>query len=88
MCSKSPYWLQDPSVGAMSSDPSSCLFGVPASSHVGPQPSLLFSSGTLPHFADHISVNVELRFGAVVIASTSLSFYDCVAVTASSPSAP
>lgn len=55
---------------------------------VGPQPSLLFSSGTLPHFADHISVNVELRFGAVVIASTSLSFYDCVAVTASSPSAP
>lgn len=37
---------------------------------------------------DHISVNVELRFGAVVIANTSLSFYDCMAVTEFFPSAP
>lgn len=54
----------------------------------GPQPSPLFSSGALPHFADHITVNVELRFGAVVVANTSLPFYDCMAVTEFSPSAP
>lgn len=59
----------------------------PASFHVVPQPSPLFSSGS-PHFADHISVNVELRFGAVVIAKTSLSFYDCMAVSEFFPSAP
>lgn len=61
---------------------------MPASFHVDPQPSALFSSGFLPNFADHISVNVELRFGAVVIANTSLSFYDCMAVTEFFPSAP
>ncbi|MEJ1285834.1 hypothetical protein NN561_016831 [Cricetulus griseus] len=38
--------------------------------------------------ADHVSVTVELRFGAVVIANTSLSFYDCMAVTELFPSAP
>nr|XP_006978346.2 plexin-B1 [Peromyscus maniculatus bairdii]XP_015852465.2 plexin-B1 [Peromyscus maniculatus bairdii]XP_042137639.1 plexin-B1 [Peromyscus maniculatus bairdii] len=38
--------------------------------------------------ADHVSVNVELRFGAVVIANTSLLFYDCMAVTEFFPSAP
>lgn len=40
------------------------------------------------HVADHVSVNVELRFGAVVIANTSVSFYDCMAVTEFFPSAP
>ncbi|KAM4821370.1 plexin-B1 [Thomomys bottae] len=42
----------------------------------------------LPRGADHISVDVELRFGNVVIAKASLSFYDCVAVTDLNPSAP
>ncbi|XP_007953477.1 plexin-B1 [Orycteropus afer afer] len=37
--------------------------------------------------ADHISVNVELRFGTVVIAKAVLPFYDCVAVTELRPSA-
>uniref|UniRef100_A0A8C9B0E7 Plexin-B1 n=1 Tax=Prolemur simus TaxID=1328070 RepID=A0A8C9B0E7_PROSS len=37
--------------------------------------------------ADHVSVTVELRFGTVVIAHASLSFYDCVAVTELRPSA-
>nr|XP_021519155.1 plexin-B1 isoform X2 [Meriones unguiculatus] len=36
----------------------------------------------------HVSMNVELRFGAVVIANTSLAFYDCMAVTEFFPSAP
>lgn len=63
-------------------------FGVPVSFHVNPMPSCLFSSGFLPHFADHVSVNVELRFGDVVVVNTSLSFYDCMAVTEFFPSAP
>ncbi|XP_072797302.1 plexin-B1 isoform X1 [Vicugna pacos] len=62
-------------------------------------PALLTSSGVmcpspdpseapvLPRGADHISVSVELRLGAVVIAKASLSFYDCVAVTELRPSA-
>ncbi|XP_027625116.1 plexin-B1 [Tupaia chinensis] len=37
--------------------------------------------------ADHVAVSVELRFGAVVIATASLSFYDCVAVAELRPSA-
>lgn len=53
-----------------------------------PMPSQLFTSGFPPHAADHVSVNVELRFGAVVIANASLSFYDCMAVTELFPSAP
>lgn len=71
-----------------------CYFGDQQS------PALLTSSGVmcpspdpseapvLQRGADHISVNVELRFGAVVIANTSLSFYDCMAVTEFFPSAP
>uniref|UniRef100_G3TMS5 Plexin-B1 n=1 Tax=Loxodonta africana TaxID=9785 RepID=G3TMS5_LOXAF len=43
-----------------------------------PDPS---ESPALPKGADHVSVSVELRFGTVVIAQASLSFYDCVAVT-------
>lgn len=39
-------------------------------------------------FADHVSVSVELRLGAVVIAKAPLSFYDCVAITDLHPSAP
>ncbi|KAM7063408.1 plexin-B1 isoform 2-T2 [Molossus nigricans] len=35
----------------------------------------------LPGGADHVSVSVELRFGTVVIARASLSFYDCAAIT-------
>ncbi|XP_004581491.2 plexin-B1 [Ochotona princeps] len=37
--------------------------------------------------ADHVSVSVALRFGIVTIVTTSLSFYDCVAVTKLRPSA-
>ncbi|KAL0599833.1 Plexin-B1 [Plecturocebus cupreus] len=71
----------------------SCHFGEHQS------PALLTGSGVmcpspdpseapvLPRGADHVSVSVELRFGAVVIAKTSLSFYDCVAVTELHPSA-
>lgn len=71
-----------------------CYFGDQQS------PALLTSSGVmcpspdpseapvLQRGADHISVNVELRFGAVVIANTTLSFYDCMAVTEFFPSAP
>ncbi|XP_035131256.1 plexin-B1 isoform X1 [Callithrix jacchus] len=71
----------------------SCHFGEHQS------PALLTGSGVmcpspdpseapvLPRGADHVSVIVELRFGTVVIAKTSLSFYDCVAVTELHPSA-
>ncbi|XP_032145583.1 plexin-B1 isoform X2 [Sapajus apella] len=71
----------------------SCHFGEHQS------PALLTGSGVmcpspdpseapvLPRGADHVSVSVELRFGTVVIAKTSLSFYDCVAVTELHPSA-
>ncbi|EAW64866.1 plexin B1 [Homo sapiens] len=71
----------------------SCHFGEHQS------PALLTGSGVmcpspdpseapvLPRGADYVSVSVELRFGAVVIAKTSLSFYDCVAVTELRPSA-
>ncbi|XP_008056443.1 plexin-B1 [Carlito syrichta] len=71
----------------------SCHFGEHQS------PALLTDSGVkcpspdpseapvLQRGADHISVSVELRFGAVVIAKASLSFYDCVAVTELHPSA-
>lgn len=71
----------------------SCHFGEHQS------PALLTGSGVmcpspdpneapvLPRGADHVSVSVELRFGAVVIAKTSLSFYDCVAVAELRPSA-
>uniref|UniRef100_A0A2R9BNG0 Plexin-B1 n=1 Tax=Pan paniscus TaxID=9597 RepID=A0A2R9BNG0_PANPA len=71
----------------------SCHFGEHQS------PALLTGSGVmcpspdpseapvLPRGADYVSVSVELRFGAVVIAKTSLSFYDCVAVTELCPSA-
>lgn len=64
----------------------SCYFGEHQS------PALLTSSGvmcpspdpreapTLPEGADHVSVSVELRFGAVVIAKAFLSFYDCMAI--------
>ncbi|XP_007533648.1 plexin-B1 isoform X1 [Erinaceus europaeus] len=41
----------------------------------------------LPRGADHVSVSVELRFGAVTVAQASLSFFDCVAVTKLHPSA-
>ncbi|XP_066207914.1 plexin-B1 isoform X2 [Saccopteryx leptura] len=44
-------------------------------------------AGALSPVADHVSVSMELRFGAVVIARASLSFYDCVAVTDLHPSA-
>lgn len=54
----------------------------------GSCPSPFFISAFLPRVADHVSVNVELRFGAVVIANTSVSFYDCMAVTEFFPSAP
>ncbi|GAB5568031.1 plexin-B3 isoform X2 [Prionailurus iriomotensis] len=62
-------------------------------------PALLTSSGVmcpspdpseapaLPRGADHVSVSVELRFGAVVIAKASLSIYDCAAVSELRPSA-
>ncbi|KAF3829173.1 hypothetical protein GH733_003437 [Mirounga leonina] len=71
----------------------SCQFGDHQS------PALLTSSGVtcpspdpseapaLPRGADHMSVSVELRFGAVVIAKAWLSVYDCVAVTELRPSA-
>nr|XP_055238291.1 plexin-B1 isoform X3 [Gorilla gorilla gorilla] len=71
----------------------SCHFGEHQS------PALLTGSGVmcpspdpseapvLPRGADYVSVSVELRFGTVVIAKTSLSFYDCVAVTELRPSA-
>uniref|UniRef100_A0A8D0PAG9 Plexin-B1 n=1 Tax=Sus scrofa TaxID=9823 RepID=A0A8D0PAG9_PIG len=71
----------------------SCRFGEYQS------PALLTSSGVmcpspdpseapeLPRGADHVSMSVELRFGDVVIAKASLSFYDCLAVTALYPSA-
>ncbi|XP_035935149.2 plexin-B1 [Halichoerus grypus] len=71
----------------------SCQFGDHQS------PALLTSSGVmcpspdpseapaLPRGADHVSVSVELRFGAVVIAKAWLSVYDCVAVTELRPSA-
>ncbi|XP_053525163.1 plexin-B1 isoform X4 [Artibeus jamaicensis] len=71
----------------------SCHFGEHQS------PALLTSSGVtcpspdpsgapaLPRGADHVSVSVELRFGAVVIARAALSFYDCVAVSDLHPSA-
>uniref|UniRef100_A0A2K5EB72 Plexin-B1 n=1 Tax=Aotus nancymaae TaxID=37293 RepID=A0A2K5EB72_AOTNA len=71
----------------------SCHFGEHQS------PALLTGSGVmcpspdpseapvLPRGADHVSMSVELRFGTVVIAKTSLSFYDCVAVTELHPSA-
>ncbi|XP_061052682.1 plexin-B1 isoform X6 [Eubalaena glacialis] len=71
----------------------SCHFGEYQS------PALLTSSGVmcpspdpseapeLPREADHVSVSLELRFGAVVIAEASLSFYDCMAVTLLRPSA-
>lgn len=71
----------------------SCHFGEHQS------PALLTSSGVmcpspepsealaLPEGADHISVSVELRFGAVVIAKASLSFYDCAAIAELHPSA-
>ncbi|XP_059016783.1 plexin-B1 isoform X2 [Mustela lutreola] len=72
----------------------SCQFGDHQS------PALLTSAGVmcpspdpseapaLPRGADHVSMSVELRFGAVVIAKASLSVYDCVAVTELRPSAP
>nr|XP_025844674.1 plexin-B1 [Vulpes vulpes] len=71
----------------------SCQFGDHQSS------ALLTSSGVmcpspdpseapaLPRGADHVSVSVELKFGAVVIAKASLSVYDCGAVTELRPSA-
>uniref|UniRef100_A0A3Q2I4A3 Plexin-B1 n=1 Tax=Equus caballus TaxID=9796 RepID=A0A3Q2I4A3_HORSE len=71
----------------------SCHFGEHQS------PALLTSSGVmcpspdpseapaLPRGDDHVSVSVELRFGTVMIAKASLSFYDCVAVTKLRPSA-
>ncbi|XP_076985529.1 plexin-B1 [Tamandua tetradactyla] len=43
---------------------------------------------TLQRGADHVSVTVELRFGAVVITHAALSFYDCTVVTELHPSAP
>ncbi|KAM6169751.1 plexin-B1 [Rhynchocyon petersi] len=49
-----------------------------------PDPS---AAPALPQGADHVSVSVELRFGAVVITSASLSFYDCMAVTELRPAA-
>uniref|UniRef100_A0A8C2SCM3 Sema domain-containing protein n=1 Tax=Capra hircus TaxID=9925 RepID=A0A8C2SCM3_CAPHI len=72
----------------------SCHFGESQS------PALLTNSGVmcpspdpseapeLPRGADHVSVSMELRFGAVMIAEAALSFYDCVAVTLLRPSAP
>ncbi|KAF6313315.1 plexin B1 [Rhinolophus ferrumequinum] len=71
----------------------SCHFGDHQS------PALLTSSGVmcpspepsealaLPEGADHTSVSVELRFGAVIIANASLSFYDCAAIAELHPSA-
>ncbi|MBZ3877344.1 Plexin-B1 [Sciurus carolinensis] len=71
----------------------SCHFGEHQS------PALLTGSGVmcpspdpseapvLQRGADHVSVSVELRFGAVVITKASLSFYDCMAVTELHPSA-
>ncbi|XP_036074866.1 plexin-B1 isoform X2 [Rousettus aegyptiacus] len=71
----------------------SCHFGEHQS------PALLTSAGVmcpspdpseapvLPRGADHVSVSVELRFGAVLIATAPLSFYDCVAVAELRPSA-
>lgn len=47
----------------------------------------LLSLGPLSYPADHVSVSVELRFGAVVITKASLSIYDCTAVTELRPSA-
>ncbi|XP_006909115.1 plexin-B1 isoform X2 [Pteropus alecto] len=71
----------------------SCHFGERQS------PALLTSAGVmcpspdpseapaLPRGADHVSVSVELRFGAVLIAKAPLSFYDCMAVAELHPSA-
>ncbi|EPQ07227.1 Plexin-B1 [Myotis brandtii] len=72
----------------------SCHFGeyqspaLPTASGVrclSPDPS---GAPVLPRGADHVSVSVELRLGAVVIAKAPLSFYDCVAITDLHPSAP
>ncbi|XP_036189564.1 plexin-B1 isoform X2 [Myotis myotis] len=72
----------------------SCHFGeyqspaLPTTSGVrclSPDPS---GAPVLPRGADHVSVSVELRLGAVVIAKAPLSFYDCVAITDLHPSAP
>nr|KAF6335634.1 plexin B1 [Pipistrellus kuhlii] len=72
----------------------SCHFGefqspaLPAPSGVrcpSPGPS---GAPALPRGADHVSVSVELRLGAVLIAKAALSFYDCVAITELHPSAP
>ncbi|XP_054585691.1 plexin-B1 [Eptesicus fuscus] len=72
----------------------SCHFGeyqspaLPTPSGVrcpSPDPS---GAPALPRGADHVSVSVELRLGAVVIAKATLSFYDCVAITDLHPSAP
>ncbi|XP_015423751.1 PREDICTED: plexin-B1, partial [Myotis davidii] len=66
-------------------EPYSCHFGeyqspaLPTVSGVrclSPDPS---GAPVLPRGADHVSVSVELRLGAVVIAKAPLSFYDCVA---------
>lgn len=53
----------------------------------GRVPSPLLSPGLLSPSADHVSVSVELRFGAILIATAPLSFYDCVAVAELRPSA-
>ena len=65
-------WSADPKPGVVSG--SGC-----------PSPVL---SPAPPLSADHVSVSMELRFGAVVIAEAALSFYDCVAITLLRPSAP
>lgn len=67
-----PLWSADPKPGVVSG--SGC-----------PSPAL---SPAAPLSADHVSVSMELRFGAVVIAEAALSFYDCVAITLLRPSAP
>ncbi|XP_037706109.1 plexin-B1 [Choloepus didactylus] len=72
----------------------SCHFGEHES------PALLTGSGVmcpspdprdapaLQRGADHVSVTVELRFGAILITQAALSFYDCAALTELHPSAP
>lgn len=67
-----PLWSADPKPGVVSG--SGC-----------PSPAL---SPAAPLSADHVSVSMELRFGAVMIAEAALSFYDCVAITLLRPSAP
>ncbi|XP_058144446.1 plexin-B1 isoform X2 [Dasypus novemcinctus] len=71
------------------------------SCHFGEQqsPALLTGSGVmcpspdpseapaLQAGADHVSVALELRFGAVVIAQAAFSFYDCAAIAALHPAA-